>query len=302
VRFSFAMLCVASSCDYAGVVRHSVVIFAVVSGACTFACGTRQPIRDAAGDACDACGQPVVLASGMPLAIAVDSTSIYWTDRGGTVNKVPVDGGDVTVLASGQGVPVAIAVDAGNVYWANAPGGTIDACSLSGGTVATLASGQLPDSIAVDATSVYWTSHYDGTVNKVPLAGGNVTVLASGQTPVESNYAMAVDATSVYWVDEGLGGGASTLSQVPIRGGSVTVVASGAAGQGPTAVAVGPAGVYWTNDDGTVDALDLSGGTVTTLASGFFSSAIAVDGTNVYCGRTASRSVRSTRSRLAGEA
>lgn len=69
----------------------------------------------------------------LPFYLAVDGTSAYWIDQlGGTVSKVPVGGGAVTLLASGQSSPSAIAVDGTSAYWTN-KGGAID-----GGTVVKL--------------------------------------------------------------------------------------------------------------------------------------------------------------------
>jgi hypothetical protein len=71
-------------------------------------------------------GAPTALASGHPGDIAVDATSVYWTDfdsssgsggSNGTVMKVPVGGGPPTILASGQNWLDRIAVDATSVYW-----------------------------------------------------------------------------------------------------------------------------------------------------------------------------------------
>ena len=60
-----------------------------------------------------------------PLGIAVDATSVYWTNyEGGTVQKVGLGGGTPVTLASGQATPYDIAVDATSVYWTNL-GGTV---------------------------------------------------------------------------------------------------------------------------------------------------------------------------------
>ncbi|HEX8790895.1 MAG TPA: hypothetical protein VF765_08070 [Polyangiaceae bacterium] len=65
-----------------------------------------------------------------------------------------------------------IAVDTTSVYWTNngtATDGAVIKASLAGTGAVTLATGQHePTDIAIDATSVYWTNLGDGTVMKAP--------------------------------------------------------------------------------------------------------------------------------------
>jgi DNA-binding beta-propeller fold protein YncE len=97
------------------------------------------------------------------MAIAVDSTSVYWTTIDGSVTKIGLAGGSPVTLVSGQS-PQGIAVDANNVYWTNTGASSTDGkvmkVPLGGGTPITLASGQNgPSGIAADRTSVYWVNY-----------------------------------------------------------------------------------------------------------------------------------------------
>jgi hypothetical protein len=105
-------------------------------------------------------GTPVSLAAVQTAAgIAVDATSLYWTDAyGNAVTKAPLAGGATTSLATGQDGPSAIAVDSTNVYWIDYSGGTVMKVAKAGGAPVILAIGQsAPGNIAVDAVNVYWT-------------------------------------------------------------------------------------------------------------------------------------------------
>ena len=103
-----------------------------------------------------------------PQAIAVDGASVYFNDyTSGTVSRVPLGGGAVAILASGQTVPDGIAVDARFVYWAD-DANTVMAVPIGGGQAIALASG-VPDTVgvALSRNCVYWTSQQGGTVSVV---------------------------------------------------------------------------------------------------------------------------------------
>jgi hypothetical protein len=128
-------------------------------------------------------GTPTALASfpatGNPMNVAADATSLYWIQENsgypygqpgtGLVAKVPLGGGTPTILATlpaDEGGPTGIAIDGTNVYYktyhytgvSTGTFGTLWEVPLGGGTP--LAIGQADDaregSIAVNGTGVYW--------------------------------------------------------------------------------------------------------------------------------------------------
>jgi hypothetical protein len=101
----------------------------------------------------------MTLGYGPAGALAVDATFLYWGTSGGSgsINRMTLTGGSLTMLALGQ--PNAIAVDSSDVYWVDYNGGLVMKVGLAGGAPAVMAFGQdHPATIALDATHVYWTA------------------------------------------------------------------------------------------------------------------------------------------------
>jgi len=112
------------------------------------------------------------------LGIAVDTTSVYWTNEfpntsNGSVAKAPLsgvpNGGKPILLATHQTMPSSIVTDGVNVYWTNIGPNSGGAATVmrvpvdgvpDGGAPAVLLSNQnQPTGLAVDGTSVYWTTN-----------------------------------------------------------------------------------------------------------------------------------------------
>jgi hypothetical protein len=198
--------------------------------------------------------------------IAVTSSNVYFTDPfWGKVVSVPVGGGALSTLVSGEDYPGPVATDGVDVYWS--AGGGIMRVPLSGGLPVTVAASTgSATAIAIDATSVYWVNgDSPGDVRSAPLSGlpegGSPVTIASGQS---SPVAIAVAGTHVYWTNYIAAG---TVMSATLSGGSLTTLASGQ--DYPEGIALDGTSVYWTNSAaGTVMRVPLAGGSPSTVASG----------------------------------
>ena len=239
-------------------------------GGCGLACSTSCTVGR--------CLTMLADSFGPATAIAVDATSVYW-EGPDTVYKVPLDGGVVTTLASGQAQPFGLAVDPTSVYWTNSASGGADAGSvvkvpLQGSPPTTLAAGLTwVGGTGVDATRVYWGA-FPGVVVALPLAGGAASTFGTPGVsggPCQASFVLA--GGSAYWAST-----AGTL-RTPLDGNpTVSLPAPG----GP--VAADSTNVYWTDVRRNVVTAPLTGGTPVTLATPSMASggAIAADGQSVY--------------------
>jgi hypothetical protein len=163
------------------------------------------------------------------LAVAVDDTNLYVVDVNGEMWSVPKAGGSLTPLAqTGSTNYMALAADSTGVYWTGA-NGVFRAAADGGAPillVAGYASSLALDSTSVYAPMVAPADSGTQTaIVKVPKAGGPATTLASVNG---SGAGIAVDDAYVYWADDAMSRGYDsdgTLRKVPKAGGPMTVVA-----------------------------------------------------------------------------
>jgi hypothetical protein len=261
---------------------------------------------------------PYVLASGFqsPYALALDASSVFVSAEG-SVWRVPRGGGAPVQIASGQ--PLGIAVDATTVYWGNYDDESIMAVSKNGGTASSVAfalthspqdviatdsylawttdgvfntvarvpkgGGVIetvginegdPDYLATDDQAVYWTDGFEARVRRALIDdwGSPQTVVADEGHPV----AIAVDGTDVYWANDGTG----LLQRCAKDGGNASPLVLGLVS--PGYLAVDESWVYWTDrDQGTVSRVPKAGGEVQVLANDQAGPyGIATDGQTLY--------------------
>lgn len=206
--------------------------------------------HDCLGGGCqDGLCLPRVLASGqdLPLWIALDGDSVYWTNRGeGTVAKVPKSGGPVTQLAAGQGEPERVAVDSTGVYWTNQADGRVMKVPMAGSTepIVIATGGDRLSGIALDDTYVYFTDEGADTIRRAlkepSQTPGTSVLLISMQDGAKS---LLIDGTTMYWTNGVVDGGAVRKRVLP--GGPVIDIAL--AQQGAHDLVLGGEYVYWTN-------------------------------------------------------
>src|SRR5258706_16270664 len=114
------------------------------------------------------------------------------------------------VTATGCGGGVHLATDGKNIYWTEMMNGKVRSVPVAGGAIAEVATGQLsPTQIAVDATSVYWINQGDGTAASSKLQKKALTAAASvmpttllSATEKDKISALAVNKGKVYYAFE----------------------------------------------------------------------------------------------------
>jgi streptogramin lyase len=219
-------------------------------------------------------GVTLVSSQDRPADLAVDSTHLYWVNRGGgQVMRIDLGGSTVEQLAATGADPAAVALSASRVYWTDST--QLASVDKGGGTptqVVAIQAGVVD--LAVYGANAFYANATTGAVRSVPLSGGPSTPLAASQTPG----AVAVDDSYLYWINTGASG---SLRKVLQLGGTVTAMHSDQAH--PTALTLDDTSAYWARDGGSeIVSGTLVGGDPVAIASGQAAAALAVDDSHVY--------------------
>ncbi|HTQ43804.1 MAG TPA: hypothetical protein VMI75_13675 [Polyangiaceae bacterium] len=291
-----------------GVVAAAAVATAVVGGGCGGGGGhaaNENPIVETL---------TLGLEGNEPNGLALQGSALYWASVAwdsdaaphgsgyGYLQTVSTDGGGVRILGAGY-LPDAVVADATNVYWTTldvlddagsaTPGGRIQRTPRAGGATTILFEGSLiagsGDSnlsgLALAANHLYWAANTSGsgvTIMTMPVDGGTAVPLAV--LPVGQNLdCIAASADAVYWATHEFSMNnvpSGSVMKQPLAGGPPVTLAKTSL---PVAMAVGPSGVYWT-DNGSVRSVALDGGPTVLLAldPDGVAGAIAIDATSVY--------------------
>jgi hypothetical protein len=167
------------------------------------------------------CGQePTQLVRPAPgcvsMRVVYDSGNIYWSDMGhGTISSIPVGGGPVTTIASGQGIaavqngvqgilmwpgPLAtgLLVHAGTVYWVGAsspvqcPADAGGSCFGGDGTT-------LMSATAGSAPKTLLTMAMDPVPSPVSATDSGFSIETLGQNPPINAIALSPDGSTLYF-------------------------------------------------------------------------------------------------------
>lgn len=228
--------------------------------------------------------------------IALDDVTVYWSDSdAGTLNKVPINGGAVTVLdAPGRfSPPVGISVGRCNLYWLRAGNllagtqGELMSMPVNGGTPGRLfATTFTLNRVRHDTVTnqVFWSRGPDvaDILYRVPDSGGTALETVSGTWLQDFD----LDDSWLYLVSRGTGrgnffDGAVYRVRRDGTGGAWLAVNQNE----PRYLAVGTDRIYWSLVSGEILSIAKTGlGGVTTVlrSTGTGLRSLAVDANNLY--------------------
>lgn len=225
-----------------------------------------------------------------------DSGGIRSNELTGSLQIVAV-ADQATVVATTGPDPMSLVAANGSLYWSESGTAALRSVAESGGPVSDLATRVVNiQGMAFAGSDVVWEDDRPGgtgpctpattRVISRTTAAGVTTVLASGYNcGFFTGSDVVIDGSTVYWISSAPSN--YVINATPTSGGATTTVASSIT---PIVALAGGSGtLYWMENmfagsTGAIRRISGSGGTITTVASGFGSASntFALDASNVY--------------------
>lgn len=243
--------------------------------------------------------EPIVVTGADSQIESVDVFNDYayftpWLDADERVWRVPISGGNATLIAQTVGSSNSgkdLVVDGTNAFWLESSGsGAVGKVDVEGGNAQKIAN-DLSGTTGIDtaAGEVFWSNWVDGKIKQVSASGGAIMTLAEDQS---YPWAVRIQYPNLYWVNRG-----TSANDTPGTTGSIMVIEAPVPTPvplvenltGPHALDVDPLDVadgfvYFTNYfDGNVAKVPRTGGAMTVVATNqTHPTRIVVDATHVY--------------------
>ena len=199
--------------------------------------------------------------------LVLDGPTLYFTEVGGGVEKMPADGSAAPTVVTPANSPWQIALADGYLYYFDAGPGHLAKAAVTGGPETVLVEGISPTEIAIANGNLFFvnpaTNSFDVHLLRVPLTaqvpdGGAPADPDAGTVPAGAvslavtdnydTYGVAVDSTNVYWDEKNramaipqAGGTPVALDQLPDSPGDFGIPDTTYVGS----VTVGGGHVYW---------------------------------------------------------
>ena len=156
---------------------------------------------------CD--NQPHVIATlPEPFALALDTNYVYFATRqsNGSIIRVPIGGGAVEPLVTGELYPHELALSNGQMFWATlgTHAGHLIQAAVTGAGRKEIATGVMTGifSLNADANNVYYTT-YLNELFSLPAGGGTPIQLSGG--PFDSSIVdVQLSGNQLYWTNNGV--------------------------------------------------------------------------------------------------